>query len=449
MFPEDPKDPELGERAEELLSHWPLGGKSPAEWEDLATRIDARIQSTEVGSTPDYLLEAPVLEEQDVLRRSHPRMKRPSQGSLAALAKASVAQEVSTDAEREALARSLLALAVKARTETRGAAVLTADNDDAENRNDTDSSGAASSTVGTVSNSSASLSSLVNGPSMQFLAARQVTPAAHVESLAQAEGGAEGNAEPGVNATAPASAKGSRERGSMWFGIAFGLLGMAAAGVMYVASARDTALAEAPAPSARGMAANAKAEAAEAKTEPPALEQPAGAPAARAVVADLLNVEEVPVAEAVPTPAVAQLKDRTAPARPGSGVRVPAAAPAPPSTAPDGLEPARVTPPVGPSEPGMVMADSQGALPDHPSTGAVQAAVGTVLGAARACVAGQNAASRATIHFASDGSVQSVAVAGPALATSAEPCLRNALSGARVQPFARPAYSVTLTVRPQ
>ncbi|HEU5073260.1 MAG TPA: hypothetical protein VFU02_03790, partial [Polyangiaceae bacterium] len=118
MFPEDPKDPELGERAEELLSHWPVGEKSPAEWEDLAARIDARIQITEVGSTPDYLLEAPVLEEQDVLRRSHPRMKRPSQGSLAALAKASVAQEVSTDAEREALARSLLSLAVKARTET-------------------------------------------------------------------------------------------------------------------------------------------------------------------------------------------------------------------------------------------------------------------------------------------------------------------------------------------
>ena len=95
------------------------------------------------------------------------------------------------------------------------------------------------------------------------------------------------------------------------------------------------------------------------------------------------------------------------------------------------------------------MADSHGSLPDHPSTGAVQAAVGTVMGAARACVAGQSAASRATVNFGSDGKVQSVAVSGPAQGTNAEPCLRSALSGARVQPFARAAYSVNLTVRPQ
>src|SRR6187455_1176256 len=100
MFPEDPKELELGEDAEELLSHWPLGEKSPAEWEELATRIDARIKITEVGSTPDYLLDAPIFEEQDVQRRSHPRMKRPSAGSLAALAKASLVSPGSADRRR-------------------------------------------------------------------------------------------------------------------------------------------------------------------------------------------------------------------------------------------------------------------------------------------------------------------------------------------------------------
>ena len=72
MFPEDPKDAELGDEAEDLLSHWPLTDKSPEEWEDLAARIDARIKITQVGSTPDYLLESPLLEDHEVQRRSQP-----------------------------------------------------------------------------------------------------------------------------------------------------------------------------------------------------------------------------------------------------------------------------------------------------------------------------------------------------------------------------------------
>ena len=424
MFPEDPKDPELGTEAEELLTHWPLGDKSPAEWEELAAQIDARIKITEVGSTPDYLLGAPLLEEQDPLRRSHPRMKRPSEGSLAALAKARVAGTDAgrLDEEREALARSLLSLAVKARSETRAPEGELEPEPERQRE---------------LERQSTDLSKLVNGPSMQFLAARQVAPAPLVvtESAPVAE-----------SAVVTAGAKaGGRERSTMWFGIAFGLLGMAAAAVMYIASARQPGLAEAP------VTAELKAQ----PQEPAPAPVNAPVPHEAAPPGEVLDVEQVPLAEAapltgaVPAPVAALPKERSpselsAPARSSARAGTPAA----PAGAAEAGKPAALPPAAGPSEPGMVMADSRGSLPDHPSTGAVQAAVGMVMGAARACVAGQNAASRATLSFGSDGRVQSVAVSGPAQGTGAEPCLRNALSGARVQPFARAAYSVNLSVRP-
>ncbi|HEY6725601.1 MAG TPA: hypothetical protein VI197_16305 [Polyangiaceae bacterium] len=443
MFPEDPKDPELCAEAEELLTHWPVGDKSPAEWEDLAARIDARIEITDVGSTPDYLLEAPLLEEQDLLRRSHPRMKRPSEGSLAALAKASLSDDASrSEAEREALARSLLSLAVKARTETRNTESRNTESRNTETRNTAEPADAALANDAVPHDNSALLAHLVNGPSMQFLAARQPSAAVHAEpsSVVALPAAVEDSAgAPTSSGTASSSTKTGRERGTMWFGIAFGLLGMAAAGVMYIASARQPALPETAAVVPARPAAAPAVDAPEGAELPASAPKPAGPVAAR----DVLNVEEVPLAEAAATPAPA--RDRTTGARRG----VPGAAAGPaPAAAPEAEPPAAVPPAAGPSEPGMVMADSRGTLPDHPSTGAVQAAVGTVMGAARACVAGQSAASRATLNFGSDGRVQSVVVAGPAQATGAEPCLRSALSGARVQPFARAGYSVTLTVRP-
>jgi hypothetical protein len=71
-----------------------------------------------------------------------------------------------------------------------------------------------------------------------------------------------------------------------------------------------------------------------------------------------------------------------------------------------------------------------------------------VLGGARACVAGQDAPSSATVTFGSDGRVQSVGVSGPAAGTPAEACIKAALSKARVQPFARPSFTVSTPVRP-
>lgn len=83
-----------------------------------------------------------------------------------------------------------------------------------------------------------------------------------------------------------------------------------------------------------------------------------------------------------------------------------------------------------------------------PSSGAVQAAVGSVLGNARVCVAGDREPSRARVIFESSGAVSGVVVSGPAAGTPAEACIKAALSKARVAPFQKPNYSVDTTIRP-
>jgi hypothetical protein len=97
----------------------------------------------------------------------------------------------------------------------------------------------------------------------------------------------------------------------------------------------------------------------------------------------------------------------------------------------------------------MTMADGQAGLKDKPSTGAVQAAIGAVMGAARACLAGHPEAMRATVTFAANGSVRGVDVAGGSAGTSRTGCVSTALGRARVEPFARDSYTVSLSVRPQ
>ena len=92
--------------------------------------------------------------------------------------------------------------------------------------------------------------------------------------------------------------------------------------------------------------------------------------------------------------------------------------------------------------------NANGGVADRPSTGAAQAAVGAVLGAARSCIAGQPQASSATIHFGSGGEVTGVSVNGPAQGTPAAPCIQSALQKARVQPFAAPTFSLAVTIRP-
>jgi hypothetical protein len=101
-----------------------------------------------------------------------------------------------------------------------------------------------------------------------------------------------------------------------------------------------------------------------------------------------------------------------------------------------------------PPQANAVSAAEPGGLPPHPSLGAVQAAVGSVMMGARSCLAGQESGSKATVVFGSDGKVRSVTLSGPAAGSPAESCVRSALSGARVPPFTDVTYSASLTVRP-
>lgn len=88
-----------------------------------------------------------------------------------------------------------------------------------------------------------------------------------------------------------------------------------------------------------------------------------------------------------------------------------------------------------------------GNVPQKPSQGAVTGALGAVLPGARACLGPDDPVSRASVVFASSGTVQSVNVSGHAAGKPAEACIKGALLKAKVQPFAEPTYTANITVR--
>ena len=88
-----------------------------------------------------------------------------------------------------------------------------------------------------------------------------------------------------------------------------------------------------------------------------------------------------------------------------------------------------------------------GTVPQKPSQGAVTGAIGAVLPGARACLGPDDPVSRATITFASAGTVQSVSVSGGAAGKPAEGCIKAALGKAKVAPFAEATFSAPITIR--
>jgi len=162
-----------------------------------------------------------------------------------------------------------------------------------------------------------------------------------------------------------------------------------------------------------------------------------------------------PAARAPTRPAV---EAPAPPPRPAPVARAPEPKPEPPAPSqpePTGLAGA-IKKAVGPQEPPpkSVAAEApetpamRGDIPETPPQGAIQGAIGAHRQAARACIDGQDSASRATIVFASTGKVQSVNVAGPAAGTRAEGCIVKTLLNAAVGPFRRPSFSVTTTISP-
>jgi hypothetical protein len=163
-------------------------------------------------------------------------------------------------------------------------------------------------------------------------------------------------------------------------------------------------------------------------------------------------IERAPVVAAVAAPA-----PRAAEPAPAPRAAEPAPAPAAPAPVLTGLSGAiqKAAGPTDNSAAARAQAETQevavarnGDIPESPAQGAIQGAVGAQRGAARACVAGQDSPSRATLTFASTGKVQSVSVSGPAAGTSAEGCIKNALSKVSVGPFRRPTFSISTTVTP-
>lgn len=87
-------------------------------------------------------------------------------------------------------------------------------------------------------------------------------------------------------------------------------------------------------------------------------------------------------------------------------------------------------------------------IPEQPSQGSVQSGVAAVMGGAKACVAGADDISRASITFSSSGSVSSVNVSGWAAAHGKSACVQAALKGAKVGPFSKATYTVGIPIRP-
>lgn len=87
-------------------------------------------------------------------------------------------------------------------------------------------------------------------------------------------------------------------------------------------------------------------------------------------------------------------------------------------------------------------------IPEQPSQGAVAAAFGPVMGSAKACVAGADDVSRASVTFSSSGAVTSVSVSGWAAAHGKSGCVQAALKAAKVGPFSKPSFTVGVPIRP-
>jgi hypothetical protein len=87
-------------------------------------------------------------------------------------------------------------------------------------------------------------------------------------------------------------------------------------------------------------------------------------------------------------------------------------------------------------------------IPEQPSQGAIAAAFGPVMGGAKACVAGADDVSRATVTFSSAGTVTRVSVGGWAAANGKSGCVQAALKAAKVGPFSKPSFTVGVPIRP-
>nr|QVV57697.1 alginate regulatory protein AlgP [Myxococcales bacterium] len=206
------------------------------------------------------------------------------------------------------------------------------------------------------------------------------------------------------------------------------------AAVQAPAAAEPQKIAEAKPEEPKGLSIDSLP-AAEAEAQKPATAQPAGGGA---------QVDSQKLAAAQPAPSAA-------PAAPAGAGTAPAIGDKP------GDLSSAMAKAVGDS--GEKAVDTEGAVPanagkgnqsvpEKPSQGSVNSAIGSVMGGAKSCVAGADDVSRAQITFGSNGSVQNVSVTGWAASNGQSGCVKSALKGASVGPFSQPSFTVGVTIRP-
>ena len=411
-------------QAEALLARAPL--REP-DWDAFASRIEAAL--TTAGTTDDSLLLPPLPESVEDGRLE---VARAAVEAAAPAGTNAVDEEAASARESTSLAE--LARAAIARRGAKDAVSLAKE--------------------------SLAIASQKRGP---VEVAAQPTPAPERRGLAAPAV----LAEPSIvvereRRTVPPSrrARPALDTRGPWIGVAVAAVGLAAGFGLYLSGRARTEIVEVPvaaAPATPAPPARATAVAkglATAEHVPPAApmtpdmlpaERPAPPPAPTAIAAEAVAADVAPAKPSVAR--VASAETRT-PGAPSSGsvraekvvledehpaTAAASAAASRPGTTP-GLKPAEL--------------NANGGVADRPSTGAAQAAVGAVLGAARSCLAGQPQGSSATLVFGSNGEVTNVSVSGPAEGTPAASCIQSALKRARVQPFAAPSFSLGVTVRP-
>lgn len=400
----------LPERAEALLDGWPAPPRSALEWEDAANAVMARVEGVEPTGTPDDLLAAPLPQvEGEGSLLGAAALDEPG---LANIARAVV--EAAQTATRRDVARDVLAAAEEGRrvVPTRGDAETAALQGNLRRH---DRAARASAPPGPV-------------PAQEHRAHA-------VEVVARSE------------LPAPQS-RPNKERGfaaGMFGGAA---LALAACAALYISVRHHDA---------ESLVASPSSEAARAApvSVPPAPAAPA-APGAQQEPQPVMAIDQLPASPpSLDEPAPARKPSSAAPtaAKDTLAFRVKGGA-SPDSDEKLVLEerddqnptpaPAQKMAKAAPAPPPQ----QAEALAPQPSLGAVQGAIGAVMGGARSCLAGQDQGSKASITFGSDGRVKAVSVSGPAAGTPAEGCVRSALMAARVPPFSESSFSAALTVRP-
>lgn len=424
MSTSNDREPRLPPRAEELLEGWPAPSRGALAWEETSSGIMARVRNTTIGSTPDDLLADPLPEEPGEGSHGAPQSSAPpvsnapgaDEPSLAEIARAAVAS--SGAGSREIARDAMIAAEAGRRSPPREVQPPRA---------------------AAVSAKVAGLQGRVARVSERGRATAKAQPLAAVP--------AEPAVAPAREAAAHSEMPGPPSREARrWNPAVFGgaVLAIAAAAALYVSLTRHTASdAQLTASPERPHGLQAKPGA-----SPHAALEPASTAVASAAPepAQKLALDDLPmIAKSRPTssPAVSSGRDtlafRVKKEKGGEKQLV---------LEERGESQAANAAPVAES-PAAPPAQASATLAERPSTGAVQAAFGSVMIGARGCLAGQEEGMRATVTFeGKSGRVKSVALVGAAAGSPAESCVRAALMGARLPAFSEDTFAASVTVRP-